>query len=122
MSADDLLNGTTALGPDGGVLSTALGAIQSSSVLYAGIAGAAIVFLLLSRLIGPDWTPDEPPLLKPTIPLVGHIIDMIRLQKKFAKSLMYVFPASGARPWDEMRLTQVHTASRPRSRSPRCPC
>jgi hypothetical protein len=66
-----------------------VGSLRSSPTLCISVAGVVALLVLLSR-IGPDVDANEPPLLNPTIPLVGHIIDMIRLQKHFHSSLGYV--------------------------------
>ncbi|KAK3373092.1 cytochrome P450 [Lasiosphaeria ovina] len=47
------------------------------------VATAVILFFLLSYISTPRLDPREPPLLKPALPLIGHIIGLIRHQAKY---------------------------------------
>lgn len=46
-----------------------------------------IILFVLTRLISPTLDPKEPPLLKSRIPVIGHIIGIIRLQTSYHKFL-----------------------------------
>ncbi|KAL2016806.1 hypothetical protein VTK56DRAFT_2975 [Thermocarpiscus australiensis] len=49
-----------------------------TSPLLAVAAVAATVFYLLSRFLTPPHNPKEPPLIRPKIPLIGHVIGLLR--------------------------------------------
>jgi hypothetical protein len=57
---------------------------------YVGIASILIFFSLLYRYSSPRMDPREPPVLKPTIPLVGHIVGLARHGVNYFDSLRYV--------------------------------
>ncbi|KAK4221061.1 cytochrome P450 [Podospora fimiseda] len=60
------------------------GILTSASKNIPLTVAVAIIFtLLLNTLLTPRLDPREPPLLKPSIPFIGHIIDMFRYQAKF---------------------------------------
>ncbi|KAK3987695.1 cytochrome P450 [Cladorrhinum sp. PSN332] len=58
-----------------------LTAASKNIPLTIGIA--TLLTLLLNTLLTPRVDPREPPLLKPSIPLIGHIVDLFRYQAKF---------------------------------------
>ncbi|KAH7014196.1 cytochrome P450 [Microdochium trichocladiopsis] len=67
--------------------------------LASASAIAVVLALLVHRLSTPRLDPREPPLLKPTIPLVGHIIGLIRNGVDFFVTLQPASASStGARP------------------------
>ncbi|KAJ6441080.1 cytochrome P450 [Purpureocillium lavendulum] len=77
----------------GGILSHALGSSPRTATLLAAIVlGAGLAVSFLGWLLTPSLDPREPPLLKPTIPLVGHIINLIRFQGEFHPSLRRTNP------------------------------
>lgn len=43
----------------------------------------AAVFVLLRQLFEPRMDPREPPLLRPNIPFIGHLIGMVRNQMEY---------------------------------------
>jgi hypothetical protein len=47
----------------------------STSFVVVALTG---ILLLLQRYASPSLDPLEPPLLKPRVPLLGHIISMLR--------------------------------------------
>ncbi|KAF4993225.1 hypothetical protein FGRMN_6589 [Fusarium graminum] len=55
----------------------------SSTVLYTVFLAAAVALVLLNRLLTPRIDPREPPVVKPTIPWIGHIIGVIRHQADY---------------------------------------
>jgi len=72
----------------GGILSHVLGSGgaqgTSWSTTTTGVVAAAVVLVLLLPWIWtPRLDPSEPPLVKPTIPLIGHIIGLIQHQAKY---------------------------------------
>jgi hypothetical protein len=50
-------------------------------VILGGVIVASI--WLLDFILSPRLDPNEPPLIKPTIPLIGHIIGIIRHQNTY---------------------------------------
>jgi len=44
---------------------------------------ATAVLLLLGQLLNPRMDAKEPPLVKPTVPWIGHLIGMIRHQAEY---------------------------------------
>ncbi|UNI17574.1 hypothetical protein JDV02_003906 [Purpureocillium takamizusanense] len=63
-----------------------------STLLAATVLGAGLAVWLLGWLLTPALDPREPPLIKPGIPLVGHIINLIRLQGEFHTALRRTSP------------------------------
>jgi hypothetical protein len=57
--------------------------IANPTLLVAGIA--ALVFL--NYAFTPRMDPNEPPLLKPKIPLIGHIIGVITEQSDYHRTI-----------------------------------
>ena len=57
------------------------GDIMSSR--YILIAGATVAFVLLLGLVSPRLDAQEPPLLKPSIPLIGHMIGLMKHQSQY---------------------------------------
>lgn len=61
--------------------------------LLTTLAGAstvvAILAFLVHRLANPRLDPLEPPLLKPTVPVVGHVISLIRQGGTYLESLRF---------------------------------
>lgn len=73
------LNSTTASVAD-------VSALRKSTALIVGV-GTTVVWLFLSWLLSPKIDPNEPPVVKPRIPLIGHIIDMIYYKSDFLKRI-----------------------------------
>lgn len=65
--------------------------LADSEVLHHGTSliwvGIATVVLLLWRLVSPSLDPREPPLLKPKIPIIGHLVGLVGEQTHFFKRL-----------------------------------
>ncbi|KAM5347244.1 hypothetical protein ACJ41O_010249 [Fusarium nematophilum] len=82
----------------GSILSTLVADIangnfsSATAVTTALLAGAAILSLL-SRLLTPRLDPREPPVVKPTIPLIGHIIGIIRHQSDYHRIIHNANPS-----------------------------
>lgn len=68
------------------------GNFSSSTVLYTAVLAAAVALSLLNRLLSPRIDPREPPVVKPTIPWIGHIIGVIRHQADYGRILQCVSP------------------------------
>ncbi|TPX07067.1 uncharacterized protein E0L32_011055 [Thyridium curvatum] len=51
--------------------------LEMSSTRVVGMVFLAGIFVLIQRLSTPRLEPSEPPLLKPRIPLVGHIVGLL---------------------------------------------
>lgn len=63
-------------------------ALLSTTSLVLG--AAVIVVLFADVLLTPRLDSNEPPLLKPSIPLIGHIIGIIRYQNEYHRMLKSV--------------------------------
>ncbi len=57
--------------------------LDSLKTVPAAIAIAAVLAFLILHLLTPRLDPREPPLLKPRIPFIGHILGMIRHQAQY---------------------------------------
>lgn len=57
----------------------------STSFIVVALTG---LLLLLQRYVSPSLDPLEPPLLKPRVPLVGHIISMFQEGSGFYTRLL----------------------------------
>lgn len=54
------------------------------------IGGVIIVVVFTDAILTPRLDSSEPPLLKPSIPLIGHIIGIIRYQNEYHRMLKSV--------------------------------
>lgn len=54
--------------------------LSTSAVVMGGMIFG---IFLLNFLMTPHLSPDEPPLVKPSIPWIGHIINVLRKQNSF---------------------------------------
>jgi hypothetical protein len=54
-----------------------------TAITAAVILGGAVFLSLLNALVAPKMDPSEPPTVKPTIPLIGHIIGIFRHQSDY---------------------------------------
>ncbi|KAM0211938.1 hypothetical protein ACHAQI_005092 [Fusarium lateritium] len=63
------------------------GNFSSSTILYTAVLAAAVALSLLNRLLTPRIDPREPPVVKPRIPWIGHIIGVIRHQADYDRIL-----------------------------------
>ena len=66
-----------------GLAATAIDALAQAPRLPLGVALALVGIMLAQRLLAPRLDPREPPVLKPRIPLVGHIIGLLRHRSNF---------------------------------------
>jgi hypothetical protein len=64
--------------------------LQDTTIHYIAIT-AAVIFssLLLYSLSSPRTDPREPPILKPAVPFVGHIVGLVRHGVDFFDILRY---------------------------------
>lgn len=63
-----------------------------------GIATAVVFLSLLYKFSSPQMDPREPPVLKPGIPLVGHLVGLVRYGVDYFDVLRYaVLAARGTR-------------------------
>lgn len=56
---------------------------MATSIGYVGFATLAVVILLIRRLTSIKLAPGEPPLLKPRLPLIGHILGLIKHESDY---------------------------------------
>ncbi len=64
-----------------------LHSLDNVKTMPAAIAIAAVLAFLILRLFAPRLDPREPPLLKPRVPFLGHILGMIRYQAQYHVNL-----------------------------------
>lgn len=80
---------------DGGVLGTKVLDILQH-VQHGKLSATVVVVLIalaiaaLMKLLTPAMDPCEPPLVKPTIPIIGHIIGIVQHQSSYHKILRSV--------------------------------
>ncbi|KAK7421620.1 hypothetical protein QQX98_002087 [Neonectria punicea] len=79
-------------GASQGVIADLLGRTSNTTRTVAAVVlASAIILPLLNRLLSPQMDQLEPPMVKPTIPFIGHIIGIIRYQNGYHRT---VHPAS----------------------------
>jgi hypothetical protein len=61
-----------------------------ASLLLLAAGGVVIVFYLLIRFLTLPHDPQEPPLVRPKIPLIGHVIGLLRHGTKYYSDVAYV--------------------------------
>lgn len=63
---------------------------EPKAFAYTTLALAAVPLALVavSRLVSPTFDPREPPPLWPTVPLIGHIICLLREKASFYARLL----------------------------------
>ncbi|KAM5344429.1 hypothetical protein ACJ41O_012965 [Fusarium nematophilum] len=60
---------------------------ERAPLILTTILVLPILFIAVKKLLFPPFDPREPPVLKPTIPLIGHIIRMVRERASWYKHL-----------------------------------
>lgn len=78
-SSGGIVNGTSS----SGIISMLLGNPSLASGRYVAVAAVLASLLLLFAFSSPRVGPGEPPVVKPLIPLVGHIIGIMRHQARY---------------------------------------
>ena len=78
-----------------GFLSQLASTVMEEPTAMALVIGGLIALYLLNVLTTPRLDAREPPLLKPAVPLVGHIIGLLRHQSGYHQILLYVFYSRG---------------------------
>lgn len=71
------------------VFTQALGAVLAVSPLSV-LLGCAVLFILGWERLVLDIDPREPPLLKPKVPVIGHLIGILWHQSVYLEKLGYV--------------------------------
>ena len=61
-------------------------ALKKSTALIVGVA-TTVAWLVLSWFLSPKIDPNEPPVVKPRIPFIGHIIDLLYYKSEFLKRI-----------------------------------
>jgi hypothetical protein len=74
---------TNATGEAVGFANAILGDVSASWGKYVVIFIVTASVLVVNRWVNPRLDPREPPLLKPTVPLVGHIWNLIYKGQNF---------------------------------------
>lgn len=57
--------------------------------LFLTVVTVLIIGFLVNHLSSPKFDPREPPLVKPRIPIIGHLIGLIRYQNEYFNRLGY---------------------------------
>jgi hypothetical protein len=71
-----------------GIASMFTSDLRHSANVYLAITTLVAALFLFTALSTPRLDPREPPILKPTIPFIGHIIGMIRHQAIHHQTLL----------------------------------
>ncbi|KAF9878224.1 prostacyclin synthase [Colletotrichum karsti] len=61
--------------------------VQRSPILYSAFAVMLALIVIVGKLSSPNLDEREPPAMKPRIPVIGHLLGMIKHQAHFFKSL-----------------------------------
>ncbi|KAJ3512264.1 hypothetical protein NM208_g15346 [Fusarium decemcellulare] len=69
------------------------GNYSAAAVWTTAILAGAALLSLLNRLLTPRLDPLEPPAVKPTVPLIGHIIGIIRHQSDYHRIIHNANPS-----------------------------
>ncbi|KAF4980542.1 hypothetical protein FZEAL_3477 [Fusarium zealandicum] len=69
------------------------GNYSAATILAITLLVGAATLSLLTRLLSPRLDPREPPVVRPTIPLIGHIIGIIRHQSDYHRILHNANPS-----------------------------
>ena len=56
---------------------------MAASTGYVGFAALAVIVFLIRRIITIELAPGEPPLLRPRVPLIGHILGLIKHESDY---------------------------------------
>ena len=56
---------------------------MAASATYVGLATLVVIFYLTRKITTINLTRQEPPLLKPRIPLIGHIIGLMKYEATY---------------------------------------
>lgn len=56
---------------------------MAASIGYVGFAALAVIVFLIRRIITIELGPGEPPLLRPRVPLIGHILGLIKHESDY---------------------------------------
>ena len=51
---------------------------MAASAAYVGLAMLVVIFYLIRKITTLNLARQEPPLLKPRVPLIGHIIGLMK--------------------------------------------
>ena len=83
MSFDEFSIGATARLQNGfnSLLRREDGSVSSIAVLV--IAALPIVLVLMKKLLYPTYDPREPPVLRPKVPFIGHLVSLIKESNSF---------------------------------------
>lgn len=63
------------------------GALPGFSYTTIALAAIPLLMVAISKLISPKFSPQEPPPLWPTIPIIGHLIGILREPTSFYPKL-----------------------------------
>ncbi|KAF4466265.1 7-alpha-hydroxycholest-4-en-3-one 12-alpha-hydroxylase [Fusarium albosuccineum] len=69
------------------------GNYSAAAVWTTAILAGAALLSLLNRLLTPRLDPLEPPAVKPTVPLIGHIVGIIRHQSDYHRIIHNAHPS-----------------------------
>ncbi|KAF7551196.1 hypothetical protein G7046_g7780 [Stylonectria norvegica] len=93
-SIDEPIINATGNGASQGLIADLFGRSSSTTIGLATVVLASIFILpLINKILTPKMDPLEPPILKPSIPFIGHIIGIIRHQSDYHRLLHKANPS-----------------------------
>ncbi|GKT50810.1 25-hydroxycholesterol 7-alpha-hydroxylase [Colletotrichum spaethianum] len=101
----------------GSFLAFLVGDIQESTSSYVTVAVLMGIAILVHKFSSPEMDAREPPSMKPRIPVIGHLIGMIRHQSSYFKTLENRKMAAATLPilngkvygiWDPVLIQSVY--------------
>lgn len=63
---------------------------MDSSATFVGLATLAVVAYFIRKITAISLSQQEPPLLKPRVPFIGHILGIMKYQSAYSSVLQYV--------------------------------
>lgn len=74
-----------------GIIADLFGQSSNTTLtILATIIASAFLLPILNKILTPNMDPNEPPLIKPKVPLIGHIIGIIQHQSGYHKMIRCV--------------------------------
>lgn len=64
--------------------------VQRSSGSYLTIAGILALGFLIHKLLFVSIDPREPPVLKPRVPIIGHLLGILQYHGVYLRTLQFV--------------------------------
>lgn len=81
--------------PSQGIIADLFGQSSYTTLtILATIIASAFMLPILNKILTPTMDPNEPPLIKPKFPLIGHIVGIIQHQSGYHKMIRCVSTSS----------------------------